>query len=179
MQNDLEIIRNIAQAAANITYDGATDEKYVAHDLGMQRDEGNPLLDSRTIDGFQVRIAGNNLIVSYSVEQRLSDVYAQKIEQEMEAIIAQCVNYLKGEYRKISGKNLKLTKVDEIDVRVQYISRIRTSINAACVYRIGSLKEVSSPESSSEDTLNDTFKKFLSMGRDDASNPMNITRKDT
>jgi len=179
MQNDLEIIRNIAQAAANITYDGATDEKYVAHEMGMRREEGNPLLDSRTIDGFNVRIAGNNLIVSYSIEQRLSDVYAQKIEQEMEAIIAQCVKYLKGEYRKISGKNLRLTMVGEIDVRVQNISRIRTSVYAACVYKIGSLKGVIASDAESGDRLNDTFKKFLSMGRDDAANPMNITRKDT
>ena len=78
-------------------------------EIGLRREEGCPIMDSRTIDGFKVRIAGNHLIVSYSIEQRLSDVYAQKLEQEMEAIIAQCVNYLKNEYRKIAGKNLKLT----------------------------------------------------------------------
>jgi hypothetical protein len=106
MQKDFEIIKNIAQAASNITYDGATDENYEPHQIGLRREEGNPILDSRNIDGFNVRMSGNHLIVSYSVETKLSEVYATKIEQEME-------------------------------------------------------------------------KRFLSMGRDDAANPMNITRKET
>ena len=180
MQKDFEIIKNIAQAASNITYDGATDENYESHQVGLRREEGNPILDSRNIDGFKVRMAGNNLIVSYSVETKLSEVYATKLEQEMDQVIDKCVKYLKGEYRKISGKNLRLSKAGEVDVRVQYISRVRTCIYASCVYVISSLSEVGATETApSEDRLNDTFKKFLSMGRDDAANPMNITRKDT
>ena len=180
MQKDFEIIKNIAQAASNITYDGATDENYEPHQIGLRREEGNPILDSRNIDGFNVRMSGNHLIVSYGVETKLSEVYATKIEQEMENVINKCVNYLKGEYRKISGKNLRLSKVGEIDVKVQYISRVRTSVQANCVYVISSLSDVPATENEpSEDRLNDTFKKFLSMGRDDAANPMNITRKET
>lgn len=180
MQKDFEIIKNIAQAASNITYDGATDENYEPHKIGLHRDEGNPIIDSRTIDGFQVRIAGPNLIVTYSIEQKLSDVYAQKIEQEMEQVISKCVNYLKSEYRKISGKNLRLSMIGEIDVRVSYISRVRTNVSATCIYKISSLsKEVEEDRQTSEERLSDTFKKFLSMGRDDTSNPMNVTRKDT
>ena len=179
MQKDFEIIKNIAQAAANITYDGATDENYETHEIGLKHEEGNPILDSRIIDGFKVRMAGNHLIISYSVEQKLSDVYAQNLEQEMEQIINKCVSYLKGEYRKISGKNLRLSSAGEVDVRVSYISRVRTCVYASMVYKISSLKNVESNDQPSEDRLNDTFKKFLSMGRDDASNPMNITRKET
>lgn len=180
MQKDYEIIKNIAQAASNITYDGATDENYEPHKIGLKHEEGNPIIDSRTIDGFKVRIAGPNLIVSYSIEQKLSDVYTQKLEQEMEQIISKCVNYLKSEYRKISGKNLRLSMVGEVDVRVSYISRVRTCIYANCIYKIGSLSsEVEQDRQPSEDRLTDTFKKFLSMGRDDAPNPMNVTRKET
>jgi len=179
MQKDFEIIKNIAQAASNITYDGATDENYEPHKIGLRREEGDLVLDSRTIDGFKVRMSGNHLIVSYSIETKLSEVYAQKLEQEMSAIIQKCVEYLKKEYRKIAGKNLRLTKEGDIDVVVQYISRVRTCIYASCVYKIGSLKETESVSPPSEDRLTDTFKKFLSMGRDDAPNPMNITRKET
>ncbi len=184
MNKDLEIIRNIAQAARNIVYDGATDENYEAHEIGLKRDEGNPIIDSRIVDGFKVRMAGNRLIITYNVEQKLSDVYALKLEQEMLAIIQKCANYLKSEYRKVAGKNLKLTLIGDVDVMVQYISRVRTSVCAQCVYEIGSLsnevvEEVSTAMTDSEERLRDTFKKFLSMGRDDAVNPMNITRKDT
>jgi len=184
MNKDLEIIRNIAQAARNIVYDGATDENYEAHEIGLKRDEGNPIIDSRIVDGFKVRMAGNRLIITYNIEQKLSDVYALKLEQEMLAIIQKCANYLKSEYRKVAGKNLKLTLIGDVDVMVQYISRVRTSVCAQCVYEIGSLsnevvEEVSTAMTDSEERLRDTFKKFLSMGRDDAANPMNITRKDT
>tara|TARA_R110002110_G_scaffold77417_2_gene203565 strand:+ start:201 stop:740 length:540 start_codon:yes stop_codon:yes gene_type:complete len=179
MQKDFEIIKNIAQAASNITYDGATDENYEPHKIGLSREEGHPVLDSRNIDGFKIRLAGNHMIVSYSIEQKLSDVYAQKLEQEMEQVINQCVSYLKTEYRKISGQNLRLAKEGDVNVNVSYISRVRTCIYATCTYRVASLKEVDQNSQPSEDRLNDTFKKFLSMGRDDATNPMNITRKDT
>ena len=180
MQKDLDIIKHISQAASNISYDGATDENYELHNIGLHREEGNPIVDSRTIDGFKVRISGPNLVVSYSVEQKLKDLYAQKIEQEMEAAISKCVEHLKSEYRKISGKNLRLSKAGEVNVLVTYISRVRTQVQASCIYKIASLSsEVEEDQQTSEDRLNDTFKKFLSMGRDDASNPMNITRKDT
>jgi len=179
MQKNYEIIKNIAQAASNITYDGATDENYDPHNIGLEREEGHPVLDSRVIDGFNVRIGGNRLIVSYSIEQKLSDVYTRKLEQEMDQIINKCVSYLKSEYRKISGKNLRLSPVGDINVVVTYISRVRTCVYANRVYKIGSLKRGESNDQPSEDRLSDTFKKFLSMGRDDASNPMNITRKET
>ena len=179
MQKDLEIIRNIAQAASNITYDGATDEKYEPHNIGLKRDEGHLVLDSRTIDGFKVKMTGNQLVITYSIEQKLSDVYAQKLQQEMDAIIDKCASYLKGEYRKISGKNLRLSPVGDVDVMVTYISRVRTCVYAYRVYKIASLKDTDQIKVPSEDRLNDAFKKFLSMGRDDAPNPMNITRKET
>ena len=54
MQKDFEIIKNIAQAAANITYDGATDENYEPHKIGLHRDEGNPIIDFRSASLAQI-----------------------------------------------------------------------------------------------------------------------------
>ena len=53
--NTIDIVRGIAQAAAN-SYDGAHDEKYSldgeAHKVGLKREEGDPIIDSRIMDGF-------------------------------------------------------------------------------------------------------------------------------
>lgn len=61
MANILDIVRGLSQAAAN-AYDGYEnmDEK-----IGLRREEGHPVLDSRLMDGFKVRFAADNLIVTY------------------------------------------------------------------------------------------------------------------
>ena len=66
MADNLKIIRGISQACADLGYDGAhliEDEK-----VGLKREQGDPVLDSRRIDGFKVRINGQTLICSYHSE---------------------------------------------------------------------------------------------------------------
>ena len=50
MANILDIVRGLSQAAAN-AYDGYenVDEK-----IGLKREEGHPITDSRVVDGFRV-----------------------------------------------------------------------------------------------------------------------------
>ena len=59
MASVLDIVRGISQAAAN-AYDGSQDEKYSldgeARKIGLKREEGDPIIDSRVVDGFNVRI---------------------------------------------------------------------------------------------------------------------------
>ena len=57
MATVLEIIRGLSQAAANSEYDGCDLEQKI----GLKREEGHPVLDSRVIDGFKVRFSGKNM----------------------------------------------------------------------------------------------------------------------
>ena len=78
MATTLEIIRGISQAAAN-AYDGSHVEGYSsdgkARVIGLKREEGNPLIDKRVMDGFGVRFHGNKLCITYHSEVKLKEVY--------------------------------------------------------------------------------------------------------
>ena len=57
MATVLDIVRDISQAAANAN-DGSHDERFAldgeAKKVGLKREEGDALTDSRVIDGFGV-----------------------------------------------------------------------------------------------------------------------------
>ena len=64
-QVNLEVLRGLAQAAADC-YDGALDDNGERVDLGLKRDEGHPVFDSRTMDGFKIKLSGNHCIINTS-----------------------------------------------------------------------------------------------------------------
>ena len=68
-----EIVQGLTQAAANV-YDGALNEDGEPLKAGLKREEGNPLLDKRCMDGFNVRFLGNKMILSYHSEVQLREV---------------------------------------------------------------------------------------------------------
>tara|TARA_R110000822_G_scaffold140831_4_gene278558 strand:- start:2129 stop:2638 length:510 start_codon:yes stop_codon:yes gene_type:complete len=169
MATTLEIIQGISQAAAN-AYDGAHDEG-ASHDgtarkVGLKREEGHLINDSRVIDGFGVRFAGNALILSYQGEVQLKEVYDNGFEDEIEQRMADIASFLKKEYKSITGNTLSLTKEGESDILVQNRSRIWTWVQAQCKFKIGGLTEVVAMEEE-EDGLRDRFKDFLSLGSND------------
>ena len=59
-----EIIQGLSQAAAN-AYDGALTEDGEPLKAGLQREEGDPILDKRILDGFGVVFYGNMMCLSY------------------------------------------------------------------------------------------------------------------
>jgi len=158
-----EIIQGLSQAAAN-AYDGALDENGEAVKVGLQREEGRPLIDKRVMDGFNVTFYGNMLCLGYHSEVQLREVYANGFEQEVEQNIADIVKFLKKEYKKITGSGVTLTKAGEIDVRVENSSRIRSWVTAKMHYKIGGLAEDMAYSQPSEDRLEDSFKTFLDQG---------------
>ena len=62
MASTYEIIQGLHQAAAN-AHDGSQYEKHSsdgkARSIGLKREEGDAVLDSRAIDGFNIKISGN------------------------------------------------------------------------------------------------------------------------
>ena len=67
MATTLEIINGISQVLAN-SYDGALDESGEPVKIGLRREEGNPLIDHRVMDGFGAHISGNRLHIKYHAE---------------------------------------------------------------------------------------------------------------
>ena len=84
--NTLEIVQGLAQAAANV-YDGVHDERYSpdgqVHSIGLRREEGNPIIDSRVIDGFKVKFAANRICILYQSDVKLKEVYGTNFENEI------------------------------------------------------------------------------------------------
>ena len=176
MATTMEIVRGISQVMAN-SYDGALDDKGEPIKVGLKREEGNPLIDSRVMDGFKVSFYGNQLCIHYHSEIKLKDVYGNGFESDLEQMIEDIASFIKKEYKKITGSALTLTKVGELDALVQNTSRIRTWVQAKCYYNIGGLdSDTEGVNTASEDRLEDSFRKFLDQAGEGRA--PNDTRKD-
>ena len=163
-QKVVDIVKGISQAAGNM-YDGAVDENGELLKIGLKREEGNPLLDRRRMDGAGVKVSGNTLIVSYMTELKRSDVDS-KLESDLEQTMSDIVSYLKKQYRKITGNTLSLKEKGEVDARVETTSRVRCFCTARKLYEISGMDEVENVAEGSEDRLEKTFKDFLSQSNE-------------
>ena len=179
MATTLEIIRGISQAAAN-AYDGAHMEGYSsdgkARTIGLKREEGNPITDKRVMDGFGVAFHGDKLKISYHSEVQLREVYGTSFETDTEAMIDQVANFLKKEYKAITGDTLTLTAQGDADIVVQNTSRVRTWCQACKFYKIGSVGDVDGIRSPSETPGDVQYRRFLDNGGFAEKRPSNDTR---
>jgi len=180
-----DIIQGISQAAAN-AYDGSQYERY-SYDgeekkIGLKREEGDPILDSRVMDGFSVRFHGDKLIVGYQSEMLLKDLHNQKVEDEIEQMFSKIASFLRKEYKKITKNSIQLTSAGDATILLQNMSRIRTWVQASKIYKIGGLKGVEPVGAGTpEDRLDDSIKKWLAIGKETypkATKPENVTRKE-
>tara|TARA_R110002110_G_scaffold178452_2_gene383460 strand:+ start:1733 stop:2275 length:543 start_codon:yes stop_codon:yes gene_type:complete len=162
-QETLDTIRGLAQAAAN-SFDGALDDEGERIDLGLKRDEGHPVLDSRTMDGFKVKFMGNQLCVIYQSDIKLKDVHNKKFENEIENTLGSIVSHLKKQYKKITGKSVTLTSDGDADIMVQSTSKVRVFVNAYKKYNIGGLDTLSDSEKPTREKLDAKFRSFLDAG---------------
>ncbi len=180
MATTLEIIRGISQAAAN-AYDGAHVEGYSsdgkARQVGLKREEGDPITDKRVMDGFGVRFHGNQLCINYHAEVQLKEVYGGSFESDTESMINDIAKFLKREYKAITGNSLSLSPAGEVEIIVQNTSRIRTWCQAHRFYDIGSITEVEAVKSPSEDRVDASYRKFLDQGGFLGKRPQNDSRK--
>ncbi len=176
MATTYEIIKGIQQAASN-AYDGALDDKGEPVKVGLKREEGHPILDSRVMDGFSVKFHGDKLMVLYQSETSIKEVHGGKLEGEVESMVNDIVKFLRKEYKKITGDSLTLTKEGETDILVQKVSNVRVDVRANCSYKIGGLKDVESVGlGTPEDRLDKSIKSFLELGKG-APKPKNVTRR--
>ena len=163
MATTLEIIRGISQAAANV-YDGALDDKGEPISIGLKREEGNPITDSRVIDGFSVRMQEDILKLTYQSEIKLQDVHDKNFESDIEQTIQDIANFLKKEYKKVTGNALTLTPQGEVKVLVQNTSKVRVFINANKDFKIGNINDADPIVGEPKDSIDAKFKSFLEQG---------------
>jgi len=179
MATTLEIIRGISQALA-YSYDGGHDARYTddgeAHSFGLKREEGDPILDTRVMDGFKVKFAGNKLCIHYHSEVQLKEVHDSNFESNTESMINDIAKFLKKEYKKVTGDTLTLTGDGEMEAIVQNTSRVRSWVQAYKWYKIGGIGDVEPVAEASEERLDASFKKWLELGKN-SPKPKNVTRK--
>ena len=161
-EKTLEVIRGLAQAAAN-SYDGALDKDGKPVTLGLKREEGNPLVDSRVIDGFKVRFAGPIMIVSYQSDIKLKEVYGGNFEDNIEATFGDIAKHIKKEYKKITGKPVSLKEKGEAEILVQETSRVRVFVTAHKHYDIGGVDDIKDPEKVLQERFESKFRTFLNL----------------
>ena len=169
-----EIIQGLSQAAAN-AYDGALDEDGTPLQAGLAREIGNPLIDRRVMDGFNVRFFGNKMILSYQSETKLKEVYKSGYEDDIDGMMNEVIKFLKKEYKKITKGTVSLKQEGDIDIRVENSSRVRTWCTAVKTYIIEGTDAETVPQYSN-DKLQDGWEKFLSLGGS-APRPQNDTRE--
>jgi len=163
MATTLEIIDCISQVLAN-TYDGALDESGEPVKIGLRREEGNPLVDQRVMDGFGASISGDRLHIKYHAEIPLKEVHSNGFEGEMESMVESVKSFIQKEYKKLKKSALTLSEPSEVDVLVEYISRIRCSVKVHKCYKISALdSETNTPESEERPT-DPAFEKMVKLG---------------
>lgn len=138
MATTLEIVNAISQVLSN-SYDGALDEKGEPVKIGLRREEGNPLIDARVMDGFGAHISGDRLHIKYHAEIPLKEVHSNGFESEMESMVEKVKSFIQKEYKKVAKGALSLSDPSEVDVLVEYISRIRCSVKVHKCFKIGSM----------------------------------------
>ena len=97
MATILDVVQGLSQAASN-AYDGYEN---MDEEIGLRREEGHPILDSRVIDGFNVRFSGNKMVLSYQSEVLMKELHPRnQFENEIERKLSDIVKFLKKEYKK-------------------------------------------------------------------------------
>ena len=169
----LEIIQGLSQAAAN-AYDGSGDERYTLHGqakkVGLNREEGMPLIDKRVNDGFSVKFYGDSIIINYQSDVRMKDLKDNRFENDIAATLNDVRKFLIKEYKAITGKSISLTKKGDPQILVQTTSRVRTFVQAYQHFKVGGLTMdgIGQP---SEPTVREITKNFLNSAK--AKRPQN------
>ena len=157
MATTLEIVNAISQVLAN-SYDGALDESGEPVKIGLRREEGNPLVDARVMDGFGAQVSNGRLHIKYHAEIPLKEVHASGFEGDMESMVEKVKSFIQKEYNKVAKGSLSLSDPSEVDVLVEYISRIRCSVKVHKCYKIGGIPVEPEKE------IDPAFEKMVKLG---------------
>tara|TARA_B100000131_G_scaffold281141_1_gene287512 strand:+ start:1257 stop:1802 length:546 start_codon:yes stop_codon:yes gene_type:complete len=165
MAEVIDIVNGISQVMAN-TYDGALDENGEPIKTGLKREEDVAITDRRVMDGFKVKMVGDQLHIKYHGEVTMTEAHGDNFETDLSQMIADIASYLKKEYKKVTGSALKLEKQGDIEAIVQSVGAHRNWVQATCVYTLGGLGEAveGALQGSDEDRLDKSIRSWLELG---------------
>jgi hypothetical protein len=75
----------------------------------LKREEGDPILDKRVMDGFKVKLHGDKLCIHYHSEVQLKDVHDKGFESDLEKMINDIAKFHQERIQKVTGDTLTLT----------------------------------------------------------------------
>ena len=162
MATTLEIVRGISQVMAN-SHDGALDDKGEPIKVGLKREEGDPITDSRVMDGFRVSLYGNQLCIHYHAEIKIEDVHGKKFESDIGSTISDIAKFIKKEYKKITGSALSIKSAGDVDAIVQNTSRVRAWVQAKQYFDINGV-DAEPVKGESKNSVDAKFNSFLEQG---------------
>jgi hypothetical protein len=147
------------------SHDGALDDNGEPIKVGLKREEGDPITDSRVMDGFKVSFYGPQLCIHYHSEVSLKDTHDKSFEGDLEQMIGDIAKFIKKEYKNITGSALSLKAVGDVDAIVQNTSRVRTWVQAKQYFDIGGVdSDTEATNGESKDSVDAKFKSFLDQG---------------
>ena len=168
MATILDVVQGLSQAASN-AYDGYDN---MDEDIGLRREEGHPILDSRVIDGFNVRFSGNKMVLSYQSEVLMKELHPRnQFENEIERRLSDIVKFLKKEYKNVTKGSVTIKEDSDADILVQSTSKYRTWVQATKQFEIGGQGDSTDPvrqssERSKDEPFEKQFKDFLDQSTD-------------
>ena len=178
----IDVVRRISSIVNQKGYDGALDESGELVKIGLNRDEGNPIVDSRVVDGFKVRFSGPKMIIGYQSEVNLKELHRvgpKSFDTDIENKFANIASFITKEYNKMGGEKLALKEDGPSDVVIQKLSNYRTFCTGKKVYTIGGFNNVEETKSEEQKkhkaTIDDSIRNWLSLNS--TQNPQNVTRK--
>ena len=160
-------IYDLAVAISNVIgqkgYDGSGAQ------IGLKRESGDPILDSRIMDGFSARIHGNQLIVNYQSMMKANDFYNKKdpaegLKEDIKQTFDNIEKFLKTEVGKLKVGSLRLKQVGEDDALIQYLNRNHYNCVAKRVYDILGTDAEAVKGEDQKNYKKDTIAKFLKDG---------------
>ena len=112
------------------------------------------------------------MILNYQREVHNKEVMDNKLKTEVETAIEEVANFLKKEYKKITGETLSLKKLPgNVIGNVQSTSRVRSWVQASCMYEIQGIDKEDLADTSKRD-IDSAIKSFLEAGKN-AKRPEN------
>ena len=88
------------------SHDGALHSDGTPVKIGLRREEGHILNDSRIIDGFKIRFQDCHMIVIYESPINIKEMHDPKFEDGIEQMFDNIKNFIQKEYKKTQNKNL-------------------------------------------------------------------------
>ena len=179
MATVMEIIQGLSQVAAN-SYDGARDEEGRRKETGLKRDEEVSIRDKRVVDGFTIKMHdGNKMCIAYTTEVLANDLLASKGKYEDMLLqnVADIAQYIKKEFRKVTGQSLSLKEIKDTKTEMEVIqtSRVRTEVKVLVDYEIGGIEDPHAEKDSQKEKIMKGMEKWLALSSD--KRPQNDTRK--